>query len=62
MDKISSCLGDLGLRGFLGFCALGAIRGMGMPEKPIVRGPEVRPGEQSSSSELGKLYGSWPWE
>ena len=31
-----------------------------MPEKPMERGPGGRPGEQSSSSELGKLYGSWP--
>ena len=56
IDKMPSGLGDLGFRGFRGFLGLGAIKGMGILEKPMaVNGAEPLLGEHISSSELAKL-------
>ena len=61
------CLGLRGFRGFRGFLALGAaIKGIGI-ENPIGGkwwgggGPSRELGEQPSSSELEKLYGSYEY-
>ena len=53
-------MGDFGFLGFLGFWALGAMSGIGIPENPMESGAGPRVGEQSSSSLVGKLYGSPP--